>query len=188
MKYADFVEWLDNLDVATIDSNPISFGLTDFEKEEDFAKSMFLAGQCFLSEDEIVVRYSKPYTEDKSDIIVRFQILRSKAKIFSRYMAESGKSFIFTVNTANNIKSCVKLFNSLGVKGMEGESMLSKEVDYTRDMKDSLIKGENKICVEVSFKTYEWETPRLDWWTIEADDPTKDYLVVKETINEIFNK
>ena len=86
MIYDDFVKWLDNLDLSTVDANPISFKLTDFETVEDFGKSMFLAGRYLYNEDDIVVRYSKPYNEDKTDVIVQFQILRSKAKMFFNYL------------------------------------------------------------------------------------------------------
>ena len=86
MIYNDFVEWLTKLDLSTIDANPITFNLTDFENDLDFTKSMFLAGRHLVNEEDIAVRYSKPYNEDKTDVTVRFQIVRSKAKMFNNFL------------------------------------------------------------------------------------------------------
>ncbi len=137
MIYDNFVKWLDGLDLSTVDANPISFKLTDFETVEDFAKSMFLAGRHLHNEEEIVVRYSKPYTEDKKDVIVQFQILRSKAKMFFNYLRWNDASFRCFLTSNKEIKEAIKFFNSLGVKGDGMERMASKENDYA-----SMLKGE----------------------------------------------
>ena len=134
MIYDEFVKWLNNLDLSTIDANPITFNLKDFEKSEDFAKSMVLAGRYLFKEDDIVVRYSKPYTEDKTDIIVRFQIVRSKAKMFANYLKWNDTKFSCFLTTNKEVKEAMKFFNSLGVKG---ESMLSLS-DYASMIKDGL--------------------------------------------------
>ena len=39
MIYDDFVKWLDNLDLSTVDANPITFNLSDFESDKDFAEN-----------------------------------------------------------------------------------------------------------------------------------------------------
>ena len=57
MIYDNFVKWLSDLDLTTVDANPITFNLSDFEEVDDFTKSMFLAGRYLLKEDDIVVRY-----------------------------------------------------------------------------------------------------------------------------------
>ena len=148
MIYDDFVKWLGNLDLATIDANPITFNLTDFEDGSDFAKSMFLAGRYLFKEDDIVVRYSKPYTEDKTDVIVRFQILRSKAKMFYNYIKNSEKGIACFLTTNKEIKECIKFFNSLGVKGEDMVSLSSKESDYTSILKEGL-EDYNKRRIEM---------------------------------------
>ena len=138
MIYDDFVKWLGNLDLATIDANPITFNLTDFEDGSDFAKSMFLAGRYLFKEDDIVVRYSKPYTEDKTDVIVRFQIIRSKAKMFYNYLKNNETKIACFLTSNKEIKEGIKFFNSLGVKGEDMVSLSSKEMDYTSVLKEGL--------------------------------------------------
>ena len=136
MSYDDFVKWLDNLDVATVNANPIPFKLSDFEEHDDFTKSMFLAGRFFSSSEDIVVRYSKPYTEDKTEVIVQFNIVRSKAKMFYNYIKNSEKDITCFLTTNKEIKECIKFFNSLAVKGEDMVSLSSKELDYTSMLKD----------------------------------------------------
>ena len=63
-----------------MDANPISFKLIDFESSEDFTKSMILSGRYFFNEKDIVVRYSKPFTEDGKDVIIQFEILKVEKK------------------------------------------------------------------------------------------------------------
>ena len=138
MIFDDFVKWLGNLDLTTVDANPITFNLNDFEEHDDFAKSMFLAGRYLCKEEDIVVRYSKPYTEDKTDVIVRFQILRSKAKMFANYLKWNDTKFSCFLTTNKEIKEAIKFFNSLGVKGDDMVSLSSKEMDYTSLLKDGL--------------------------------------------------
>ena len=138
MIYDDFVKWLGNLDLTTVDANPITFNLTDFEDGSDFAKSMFLVGHYLFKEDDIVVRYSKPYTEDKTDVIVRFQILRSKAKMFYNYLKNNETKIACFLTSNKEIKEGIKFFNSLGVKGEDMVSLSSKEMDYTSVLKEGL--------------------------------------------------
>ena len=138
MIYDDFVKWFDNLDLSTVNANPISFKLTDFETVEDFAKSMLLAGRHLYREDDIVVRYSKPYNEDKTDVIVQFQILRSKAKMFFNYLKWNDIMLNCLLTSNKEIKEAIKFFNSLGVKGEGMEHMSSKENDYTSMLKEGL--------------------------------------------------
>jgi hypothetical protein len=138
MIYDNFVKWLSDLDLATVDANPITFNLSDFEDKDDFAKSMFLAGRYLLKEDDIVVRYSKPYTEDKTDVIVRFQILRSKAKMFCNYLKNNDTKIACFLTSNKEIKEGIKFFNSLGVKGEDMVSLSSKEMDYTSVLKEGL--------------------------------------------------
>jgi hypothetical protein len=147
MIYDNFVKWLGELDLTTVDANPITFNLTDFEEVDDFTKSMFLAGRYLLKEDDIVVRYSKPYTEDKTDVIVRFQILRSKAKMFCNYLKNNDTKIACFLTSNKEIKEGIKFFNSLGVKGEDMVSLSSKEMDYTSMLKEGL-ENFNKYMVE----------------------------------------
>lgn len=138
MIYDDFVKWLDNLDLSTVTASPITFNLTDFDSDIDFANSMTLAGRHLVNEEDIVVRYSKPYTEDKTDIIVRFQVLRSKAKMFKNYLKWNDMKISCFITSNKEIKEAIKFFNSLGVKGEDMVSLSSKEIDYTALLKEGL--------------------------------------------------
>ena len=151
MIYDDFVKWLDNLDLSTVDANPITFKLTDFDSDKDFATSMVLAGRHLVNEEDIVVRYSKPYNEDKTDVIVQFQILRSKAKMFFNYLKNNDTKIGCVLCSNKDIKDAIKFFNSLGVKGEDMVSLSSKEMDYTSILKEALeehnkLTGEDKKC------------------------------------------
>lgn len=181
MIYDDFVKWLDNLDLSTVDANPITFNLTDFESNKDFANSMTLAGRHLVDEEDIVVRYSKPYTEDKSDIIVRFQILRSKAKMFFNYLKGNDTKISCVLCSNKEIKEAIKFFNSLGVKGEDMVSLSSKEMDYTAILKEVLDgynkdKGEDGACsliVSISIEhddNTENDYPMLSYDFIEGNN------------------
>lgn len=138
MIYDDFVKWLSNLDLSSVNANPIVFKLIDFETVEDFAKSMFLSGRYLFTQSDIVVRYSKPYTEDKSNVITQFQIVRSKAKMFFNYLKWNDATFKCFLTSNKEIKEAIKFFNSLGVKGEGMEHMVSKENDYASMLKNEL--------------------------------------------------
>jgi hypothetical protein len=181
MNYNSFVKWLDSLDLAAVDANPITFNLTDFEENGDFAKSMFLAGRYLLKEDDIVVRYSKPYTEDKTDVIVRFQILRSKAKMFCNYLKNNDTKIACFLTSNKEIKEGIKFFNSLGVKGEDMVSLSSKEMDYTSILKEALddynkSKGEDNTCsliISISIEhndNTENDYPMLSYDFIDGDN------------------
>ena len=179
MIYDDFVKWLDNLDLSTVDANPITFKLTDFESNKDFANSMTLAGRHLVDEEDIVVRYSKPYTEDKSDIIVRFQILRSKAKMFFNYLKSNDTKISCVLCSNKEIKEAIKFFNSLGIKGEDMVSLSSKEMDYTAMLKEALDdynknKGEDtcSLIITVSLAhddNTENDYPMLSYDLIDGD-------------------
>lgn len=200
MIYDDFVKWLAELDLSTVTATPFTFNLTDFENKEDFVKSMILAGRHLHSENEIVVRYSKPYTEDKSDVVVRFQILRSKAKIFFNFLKNNETKVVCFLTSNKEIKEAVKFFNSLGVKGEDMVSLSSKESDYTAMLKEGLDAynkhkeslGEetvNAISITISIEhdnETEIDYPMLSYDFVNACsnfDSTKEW--VKQTILKI---
>ena len=192
MIYDDFVKWLDNLDLSTVDANPINFNLIDFENPLDFSKSMFLAGRHLVNEEDIVVRYSKPYNDDRTDVIVRFQILRSKAKMFFNYLKNNDTKISCVLCSNKDIKDAIKFFNSLGVKGEDMISLSSKEMDYTSILKEALddynkSKGEDNICsliISISIEhndNTENDYPMLSYDFIDGDnfsnfDATKTWV------------
>ena len=136
MIFNDFVDWISKLDLSTIDANPITFNLTDFETDLDFTKSMFLAGRHLLREEDIAVRYSKPYNEDKTDVIFRFQIVRSKAKMFNNFLKNNDTKIVCYLGSNKEIKEAIKFFNSLGVKGEGMIGLSSKNSDYASMIKE----------------------------------------------------
>jgi hypothetical protein len=183
MIYDDFVKWLDNLDLSTVDANPINFNLIDFENPLDFSKSMFLAGRHLVNEEDIVVRYSKPYNDDRTDVIVRFQILRSKAKMFFNYLKNNDTKISCILCSNKDIKDAIKFFNSLGVKGEDMISLSSKEMDYTSILKEALddynkSKGEDNTCsliISISIEhndNTENDYPMLSYDFIEGNNFT----------------
>ena len=192
MIYDDFVKWLDNLDLSTVDANPINFNLIDFENPLDFSKSMFLAGRHLVNEEDILVRYSKPYNDDRTDVIVRFQILRSKAKMFFNYLKNNDTKISCVLCSNKDIKDAIKFFNSLGVKGEDMISLSSKEMDYTSILKEALddynkSKGEDNTCsliISISIEhndNTENDYPMLSYDFIEGNnftnfDATKTWI------------
>lgn len=171
MIYDDFVKWLNELNLDTVDANPIQFKLTDFETSEDFTKSMFLAGRYFFNEKDIVVRYSKPFTEDGKDVIVQFQILRSKAKMFFNYFNSNKNTYPQKIScflTSNKeYKEFIKFFNSLGVKDEDGNSISN----YASTFKE--IVEETKKTVGEGYETYMYVSIR-----IKRDNEDNEYLAM----------
>ena len=171
MIYDDFVKWLNELNLDTVDANPILFKLTDFETSEDFTKSMFLAGRYFFNEKDIVVRYSKPFTEDGKDVIVQFQILRSKAKMFFNYFNSNKNTYPQKIScflTSNKeYKEFIKFFNSLGVKDEDGNSISN----YASTFKE--IVEETKKTVGEGYETYMYVSIR-----IKRDNEDNEYLAM----------
>jgi len=138
MTFDVFKNWLNELDYSTITATPIEFRLDDFEETNDFAKCMFLSGERFLKEEDIVVRYCKPYNEDKSGVTIMFQIVRSKAKMFYNYLKKTDTFITCSLTTNKEINEFIKFFNSLGVKGEGMENLISKETDYSQLLKEGL--------------------------------------------------
>lgn len=129
---------IDKLKETEVTAEPITFNLSDFTSSEMFAEAMFACGDLYKDSEDIVVRYSKPYNEEKTDVIVRFQVLRSKAKIFYNYLKWNETKFNCFLTSNKEIKEAIKFFNSLGVKGEDMASLSSKESDYTAILKEGL--------------------------------------------------
>jgi hypothetical protein len=79
----------------------------------------------------------------------------------------------------------VKLLNSLGVKGENGEPLSSKETDYAKDMKDSFKNGENKVYVFVEYDK-DNDTALLGWNLVNTDYVAPNYNELKANIDSII--
>ena len=176
---------LSKLDGVEITVDPIIFDIKEFESAHAFAKAMFIAGKRYADTDDIIVRYTKPEDKETHEIYIQFHVLKSKAKMFQKFMSETNETFEFYVETSNEIKSCVKYLNSIGTKGEGGEPLSSKETDYAKDMKDALTKGENKIFVMVKYDD-ELGTPLLEWNLVGADYECANFEEVKSKIDTII--
>lgn len=176
---------LSKLDGVEITIDPIIFDVREFESAHAFAKAMFIANKRYVDTDDIIVRYTKPEDKETHEIYIQFHILKSKAKMFQKFMNETDETFEFSVETNNEIKSCVKYFNSLGTKGEGGEPLSYKETDYAKDMKDALTKGENKVFITVSYDD-ELSIPLLEWNLVGADYECANFEEVKNKIDTII--
>ena len=176
---------LSKLDGVEITVEPIIFDVKEFESAHAFAVAMSIANKRYADTDDILVRYTKPEDKETHEIYIQFHILKSKAKMFQKFMNETDETFEFSVETSNEIKSCVKYLNSLGTKGEGGEPLSSKETDYAKDMKDALTKGENKVFVMVKYDD-ELGTPLLEWNLVGADYECANFEEVKNKIDAII--
>jgi hypothetical protein len=173
------------LDGVEITVEPIIFNVKEFVSAHAFALAMEIASKRYADTDDIIVRYTKPEDKETHEIYIQFHVLKSKAKMFQKFMNETDETFEFSVETSNEIKSCVKYLNSLGTKGEGGEPLSSKETDYAKDMKDALTKGENKVFVMVKYDD-ELGTPLLEWNLVGADYECANFEEVKNKIDAII--
>ena len=176
---------LSKLDGMEITVESIIFDVKEFESAHAFAVAMSIASKRYADTDDIIVRYTKPEDKETHEIYIQFHILKSKAKMFQKFMNETDETFEFSVETNNEIKSCVKYLNSLGTKGEGGEPLSSKETDYAKDMKDALTKGENKVFITVSYDD-ELSMPLLEWNLVGADYECANFEEVKNKIDAII--
>ena len=176
---------LSKLDGMEITVEPIIFDVKEFESAHAFAVAMSIASKRYADTDDIIVRYTKPEDKETHEIYIQFHILKSKAKMFQKFMNETDETFEFSVETNNEIKSCVKYLNSLGTKGEGGEPLSSKETDYAKDMKDALTKGENKVFITVSYDD-ELSMPLLEWNLVGADYECANFEEFKNKIDAII--
>ena len=176
---------LSKLDGVEITVEPIIFDVKEFVSAHAFALAMEIASKRYADTDDIIVRYTKPENKETHEIYIQFHVLKSKAKMFQKFMNETDETFEFSVETSNEIKSCVKYLNSLGTKGEGGEPLSSKETDYAKDMKDALTKGENKVFVMVKYDD-ELGVPLLEWNLVGADYECANFEKVKNEIDTII--
>ena len=176
---------LDRLDSVEITVEPIVFDAREFSSSLAFSMALLIASERYKDADDILVRYTKPEDKETHEIYIQFHVLKSKAKMFQKFMNDTNGIFEFSVETSNEIKSCVKYFNSLGIKGEGGEPLSSKETDYAKDMKDAFVKGESKVFVMVKYDD-ELELPLLEWNLIGADYKCANFEDVKNKIDTII--
>jgi hypothetical protein len=176
---------LSKLDGVEITVEPIIFDVKEFESAHAFAVAMSIANKRYADTDDILVRYTKPEDKETHEIYIQFHVLKSKAKMFQKFMNETDETFEFSIETSNEIKSCVKYLNSLGTKGEGGEPLSSKETDYAKDMKDALTKGENKVFVMVKYDD-ELGIPLLEWNLVDADYECANFEEIKNKIDAII--
>lgn len=176
---------LSKLDGVEITVDPIIFDIKEFESAHAFAVAMSIASKRYADTDDIIVRYTKPEDKETHEIYIQFHVLKSKAKMFQKFMSETNETFEFSVETSNEIKSCVKYLNSIGTKGEGGEPLSSKETDYAKDMKDALTKGENKVFVMVKYDD-ELGVPLLEWNLVGADYECANFEEIKSKIDAII--
>lgn len=176
---------LSKLDGVEITVDPIIFDIKEFESAHAFAVAMSIASKRYADTDDIIVRYTKPEDKETHEIYIQFHVLKSKAKMFKKFMSEANETFEFSVETSNEIKSCVKYLNSIGTKGEGGEPLSSKETDYAKDMKDALTKGENKVFVMVKYDD-ELGMPLLEWNLVGTDYECANFEEVKNKIDTII--
>ncbi len=165
--------------------DPIVFDLKEFSTTKAFATAMFVAAHHYADTDDIIVRYTKPENKETHELSIQFQILKSKGKIFQKYVKDNNTVFEFVLSSSNEIKSCMKLLHSLGVKGEGGEPLSSKETDYTKDMKDSFKNGENKVCVFMRYDKNN-DTVLLEWNLVKTDYVASNYNELKTNIDYII--
>lgn len=177
----------DKLNGVEITVEPIIFDSKNFSSSLAFSMALFIAAKRYDNTDDILVRYTKPKNDETKEISIQFHILKSKAKLYQKFMRETNTIFEFCMETNGEIKSSIKYLKSLGTKGFEGEPLSSKEIDYAKDMKDALKKGENKILTTVSYDD-ELGTPLLEWNTVNTDYKSNTFEEIKNKINNIINK
>lgn len=169
---------LNKIDGLDVTSEPITFNLEEFSNILTFSLALSRVSEYYKHSEDIMVRYVKKEDKETKKVNIFFQVLKSKAKLFSKYLKESGDKIVLTVSSNKDIKSCIKYLNSLGVKGEDGESISSKETDYAKGIKDSLINGK-AAYIEIEYND-EYACPILEWWVIDDNGEFDTFPIVKE--------
>lgn len=169
---------LNEIDGLDVTSEPITFNLEGFSSILTFSLALSRVAEYYKHSEDIMVRYVKKEDKETKKVNIFFQVLKSKAKLFSKYLKESGDKIVLTVSSNKDIKSCIKYLNSLGVKGEDGESISSKETDYAKDIKDSLTNGK-AAYIEIEYND-EYACPILEWWVIDDNGEFDTFPIAKE--------
>ena len=174
------------LDKVEVTTEPITFYASEFKSERGFVTAMSIASKRFKDSNDVVVRYAKPEDKENGEIKCCFQILKSKAKVFYKHVKEDNLVFDFSLDSTSDIKACVKLFNSLGVKSEDGNSLSSKNIDTSKDMRDVFVKNENKIECVIRFNE-DNDFVMLEWNTVEIGKDLRPYSMVESYIKDLIN-
>lgn len=159
---------------------PVIVYARDFKTERGFAYCMDMCGKYFKDSDDVIVRYAKPEDKETGEVSVNFQVLKSKTKMFLNWFRKQTETLYFVCTSVREIKECIKFFNSLGVKGDDGESILV----FADEMKADFNPDESKIYVAIMMFD---NVPTLSWSQVgkfyECDHNFSD---IKETIENVL--
>lgn len=176
------IEYIEEIGVS---SEPITFYAKDFKGERSFAYALFNVAAYYKNSNDVIVRYAKPENKETKEILTCFQVLKSKAKIFDKYVDGLSEPINFLVSSNKEIKDAIKFFNSLGVKDENGNGLLMKGSDLSDAIKNALKQNENKIYMEIK-KSKEVNEVVLDWYPVDIDFNAKDYDTAKIEVKSIF--
>lgn len=167
-----------------ITATPLVFDSTEFESLQAFGIAMFKASDMYMNSEDIMVRYSKPENKETKEINIQFSILKSKAKIFYKYMVSNKeKTFECVLGTSGKrIQEAMKFFQKLGVKGWDGQSLK----DCTQEVKEVITTSQNPYYVAVSFDNENGDVI-LEFDIVDANKSYKTFDDVKKEIEEILN-
>lgn len=161
-------------------SSPVVVYAKDFNTKCGFAYAMGALGKHYKDSEDIIVRYSKPENKETGDVMVCFEVLKSKTKVFLKWMKEHNEPIYFVMASAKEIKECVKFFNSLGVKDDDGESISY----YAESMKSDFDPTQSKIYVDI--RLYDG-VPTMVWSYVgKMYECDKAFDAVKEEIKTIL--
>ena len=164
----------DTIKNMAITTEPITFYAGDFESINEFGKSLFQIADMFKDDMTTVVRYSKP-VDEYGNVKICFQILKSKAKAFEKFMKETKSTLFCKITSAKEAKSIIKFINSLGVKDQDENNLITKSYDYSDDIKNMLKDGYVSIKIE------------YDNFTFVTLCPTDDDYIATEELKEYIN-
>jgi flagellar basal body P-ring protein FlgI len=177
---------LNELENVEITTEPLTFHAKDFVGSEIFAIVMSEVAKMYSSTDDVVVRYSKPENKETREVMTCFQVLKSKAKVFQKFMEENKEEIIFSVSKNSDIKSSVKFLNSIGVKNEDGENIVSKENDLAEELKTAISPNETKALITVYYNDAS-NIPSVKWEVIDKDNNEYcGYSEIKELFDKIF--
>lgn len=177
---------LNELENVEITTEPLTFYAKDFVSSEIFAIVMSEVAKMYSSTDDVVVRYSKPENKETREVMTCFQVLKSKAKVFQKFMEENKEEIIFSVSKNSDIKSSVKFLNSIGIKNEDGENIVSKENDLAEELKTAISPNETKALITVYYNDAS-NIPSVKWKVIDKDNNEYcGYSEIKELFDKIF--
>jgi hypothetical protein len=176
---------IDFIEETGVSATPITIYENDFKHCRSFSYALFNVAAYFRNSEDIIVRYSKPENKDTGEVLVCFQVLKSKVKLLRKYLEKSGEPIILVLESNKEIKQALKYFNSLGIKDENGDSLLAKDSDLSESIKNAFKQNENKIFMEIKNSSTRNDIV-LDWYPVDVDFNAPNYDVTKEKIESIF--